>query len=364
MIRRIWVPLLLWAAAAGAVLALASAFGYSPFNGSTWSRFDSIHYEGIARDGYDLYRCPLDYKPDPGGWCGDAGWFPAYPWLFGAVHRIGLPLRGSAVVVSFVFAAATVVLLWNTFLRRRRDILVVGGLAYAAWAPGQIYDYAIFPMSLLAFFTVAHLWLLHRGRHLAAGLAGAAAVLSYPLGVVLIPVSALWLLAQRRLRETFVTSGLTSIGLLVLAVDQKLETGHWNAYLLVQRKYHHHLQNPIAATRDQLRPLVEGSPFSLKDATAWQTLLLLVLLAAASILALRRWRSLNRLDGLLLLWAFVTWLVPLSQADVEIQRSQAALLPLAIFVPRLPRPLVGVLVLVAIAVAAAMEKLYLQGRIF
>ena len=369
MTRRFDIPLLLWAVTLSTLVVLAFAFGYDPLEGHTWSRWDSVHYESIARGGYHLYRCPLDYTPDPGGWCGDAGWFPAYPWLFGALARIGIPLRGAAVAVSSVFAAATLVLLWNTFFRRRRDVLVLAGLAYAAWTPGQIYDYAIFPMSVLAFFTVAHLWLLQRGRFVGAGLAGAAAALSYPLGIVVIPVSALWLLAQRavplavRLRRVATTSGLALAGLAVLAVDQQLETGHWNAYLLVQRKYHHHLQNPIAALRDYVRPITDGSPFNLSDASAWQTALVTALLLAVLVQALSRRRSLDRVDGLLLLWAVVTWALPLSQAAVESQRSQAALLPLAVFVPRLPRPLAFVFVAAAVVVAVAMEKLYLQGKI-
>jgi hypothetical protein len=351
-------PLLVWAVAAAGVLALAAAFGYSPFEGKTWSRYDSTHYETIARGGYDLQRCPLDYKPDPGGWCGNAGWFPAYPWLVGALHRLGLPVLGAAVALSFAFAGATLALLWTTFFRRRRDLIVLVALVYAAWAPGQIYHYSIFPLSLLAFFTVAHLWLLQHRRYVAAGLAGAGAVLAYPLGVVVVPVAAIWLLWQRHVRAALVSAGLAALGLVVLAVDQQVETGHWNAYLRVQRKYHHHLQNPVAATYDQLRPLVEGSPFDLLDARACQTLLVTSVVLAVTIHALRR-----RTDGLIALWALATWLVPLSQAAVEIPRSQAALLTVAALLPRLPRPLVFVFAALAVPIAVAMEKLFLDGRI-
>src|SRR5262245_24046113 len=160
--RRLGVPLLTWAATVGALMAIAAAFGYSPFEGATWSRYDSVHYEDIARDGYDLFRCPPGVWT-PGAWCGDAGWFPGYAWLFGAVHLVGVPLRASGVVVSWFFAGATLVLLWSTFFRRRWDVTAFFALLYAAWAPGQIYGYSIFPMSVLAFFTVAHLWLLLRG---------------------------------------------------------------------------------------------------------------------------------------------------------------------------------------------------------
>jgi hypothetical protein len=351
-------PLLVWAVAAAGILVLAAAFGYSPFRGATWSRYDSTHYASIARGGYDLDRCPLDYEPDPGGWCGNAGWFPLYPWLAGGLHRLGVPLRGGAVGLSFAFTAATLVLLWRTFLRRRRDAVVLAALVYAAWAPGQIYDYSLFPLSLLAFCTVAQFWLLTERRYVAAGIAGAGAVLAYPLGVVVIPVAAAWALWHRRVREAIVTAGIAALGLMVLAVDQQVETGHWNAYLLVQRKYHHHLQNPLAATYDQLRPLVHGSPFDQLDATAWQTLLVTTVIAAVTVQAVRR-----RSDGLLVLWALVTWLVPLSQAAVEIQRSQAALLPVAVLLPRLPRRLAFVFAIAAVPIAVALEKLFLDGRI-
>src|SRR5206468_626118 len=181
-------PLVVWAAAAGSLTAAANAFSYAPLASTTWARWDSGQYEQIARSGYVLFRCPGD-----GRGCGDAAWFPAYPWLVRALHLFGLPVLGTAVVVSWSFAAATLFLLWRTFLERRVRAAALGALLYAAFAPGQVYDYAVFPQAMLAFWTLAHLWLLHRGRWLAAGACGAVAVLSYPAGVLLIPVSAVWL---------------------------------------------------------------------------------------------------------------------------------------------------------------------------
>jgi hypothetical protein len=367
--RRLGVPLLTWVATVAAITALAAAFGYHPFDSATWSRYDSAHYEDIARNGYDLFRCPPGVWI-PGAWCGDAGWFPGYSWVFGALHLAGLPLRASGVAVSWFFAAATLVLVWNTFFRHRTDVTALFALLYAAWAPGQIYDYSIFPMSVLAFFTVAHLWLLVRGRYVLAGLAGAAAVLSYPLGVLLVPVSAAWLLLQRgvavaeRVRRTAIASGLTLGGLGVLFVDQAVETGHWNAYFLVQKNYKHHFLNPVATTRDSLRPVVDWSPFELhKFGPALQTALVTAALAAVVIHALVRRGTLDRADALLLLFAVVTWVVPLSQSYVSLQRSQAALLPLAVLVRKLPRRVVIALAVAAVPVAAVMEKLFLQGKI-
>jgi hypothetical protein len=352
------IPVAVWLATVVTVAGLAGAFGYNPFHGATWSRYDSVHYENIARNGYELARCPPGVWK-PGAWCGDSGWFPGYSWIVGAVHATGVPLRGSAVAVSWLFAAATLVLLWKTFFRRRRDAAVVAALIYAAWAPGQIYDYSIFPLSTLAFFTVAWLWLLGRGRFVFAGLAGAAAVLAYPLGVLVIPVSAVWILVQRR---AVVTAALASAGLGVLFVDQEIETGHWNAYSLVQRNYGHHLLNPVASLRDQLRPLWSSTELT-HVGPALQALLVTAVIVAAFVSALRRRRTLEPAELLVLLWAAVTWIVPLGQSYVSLQRSEAALLPLAVLLPRLPRPLAVVFAVAAIGIAIVMEKLFLDGKI-
>ena len=311
-----WPPAVVWVAAAAVIAVAALAFGYDPHDSATWSRWDSVHYQEIAHDGYDLFPCPAGFSP--GSWCGDAGWFPAYPWLFRALHELGLPLRGSAVVLSWLFTAGTLVLIWSTFLGRRLTAAALIVLLYAGFAPGQIYDYALFPMSMLAFWTVAHLWLMHRERWVAAGAAGAVATLSYPLGVLLAPVSAVWLLTSRgtpireRLRRTSWTSGLTLAGFGVLLVDQRLETGHWNAYFLVQDKYDHHLQSPITATRAAVNPLWHGSPLDLAKVPAMQTAVVTIVLFAVLVFMIARWSSVTRLDVLLVLWAVATWAFPLS----------------------------------------------------
>lgn len=354
----------MWAAAVTSVAVVAAASGYDPLASATWSRWDSWNYEQIASHGYDVYPCPA---PRSDRWCGNAYWFPAYPWLFGSLHRLGLPLRGTAVVVSWLFTAATLVLLWNTFLAGRRSLLVIGALLYAAWVPGQVYHYAIFPLSMLAFFTTLNLWLLHRGRYLAAGLAGAAAALSYPLGVLLIPVSAAWLLSERavspreRFRRVVLASGLPLCAVFVFVADQRLETGHWDAYRLMQPP----LKNPFVAEWHSLRPLLHGSPISGAQGPAVQTALVTLVLCAVILdVAFRPGRSFDRLDALILSLALAIWVVALAaQGDSSLVRGQAALLPLAVLVARLPRPVVVLLLVPTFLVSLAIERLFLNGVI-
>src|SRR5438046_3861609 len=79
--------------------------------------------------------------------------------------------------------------------------------------------------------------------------------------------SAIWLLLQSapmasRLRAMPAASGPTVAGLGVFLVEQRLEVGRWNAYLLVQRKYGHHLEQPLAQLENALSILHHHSPFA------------------------------------------------------------------------------------------------------
>jgi hypothetical protein len=356
-LRSDWPVLVVWAIALQGIVVIAAM-----------NRWDSALYEYIGAHGYVLNRCP----PELGGptqWCGDAGWFPLFPWIFGGLHKIGFPLRGTAAGVAWLFTGATLLLLWHTFLDRRATIPAIGCLLYAAFAPGQVYGYAIFPLSMLAFFTIANLWFLWRGRYVLAGLAGAAAALSYPIGVMLVPISALWLILDRatawreRLRRVAIASGLTLAGFVLLLVDQRRETGHWDAYFLVQRKYGHGFHDPFEALWDGIHPLFQGSPWSIDKAAAAQTLFVTLVLIAVLVHLFVRRAAATRLDLLLVIWALITWAFPLTQANVSLYRSQAALLPLALLVRWLPAPLLFLVAGAALWLSVPMGQLFLQSKL-
>jgi hypothetical protein len=357
-------PLVAWLGALGLLLLVAALSGFSPWHAGTWARWDSALYEDIARHGYTLVRCPTDADPD--AWCGNAGWFPGYPWIVAGLSAPGLPVAGVAVAVSWLFAGATLVLLWFTFLEARLTWGSAAVLAYAACAPGLIYDYAIYPLSMLAFFTVAYLWCLYRGRWLLAGAAGAAAVLAYPIGLVLPVVAVVWIaLTVDRGRGRAIVSSVAgpALAVLVLSVVQRVETGRWDAYLKVQAKYGHGLHEPLGQIWNALVPLTRGEPFTRANAPALQTLLVsAVLLAALVQLAVRR-REATRLDGLIALWAVTAWVLPLTAAHLSIWRSEAALLPLALLVGRMPRPVSIGFAAAAAVVAVPVAVLYLHGRL-
>ena len=130
---------------------------------------DAFQYLDISRNGYTVFPCVL-----PSGLlaqCGNAGWFPAYPWLIRAVASAGLGHCVVGIALSWLFDLATIVLLWLAFYRRV-DFRATAAVLFAAFAPGVIYLYAAFPISMLAFFTVLFFWLLSLERWLVAGLIG------------------------------------------------------------------------------------------------------------------------------------------------------------------------------------------------
>jgi len=361
-----WPPLLAWAGALGSLWLVAALWGHDPWASGTWAHWDSAHYESIARGGYDVHRCVPGETDNGGKWCGNAAWFPGYPALIAALHVFGLPIQGTAVALSWLFAAAALVLLWHTFLRGAPKAVAAGGLLYAAWAPGQIYDYTVFPLSMLFFFTVAYLHFLRRGRWPAAGLAGAAAVLTYPIGVTLAVVGIAWIaltVPRGRLRAVALSASPSPAAFLGILAAQRVQTGRWTAFFDVERQYGHGFHDPFGTIWNALLVLERSdAPLYHGNAGALQTLVVCAVLAAV-LLHAAFGRSLTRLDLLFVIWAVVTWVLPLTQANVSIWRSQAALAPLAVLVARLPRPLLVLAVAAVVAVSVPAARLFFEGRL-
>jgi hypothetical protein len=363
--RQAWPAAAVWLAATATVVITCIASGYAPFAPSTWARWDSGLYLDIAQHGYTLFRCA---PPHAGDWCGNAGWFPGYPWLLHALTLVGLPLMATAAVVAWLFSAATIVLLRLTFLRDRLSARTAACLAYAAFAPGIVFSYAIFPISMLAFFLVVHLWTLNCGRWLAAGCAGAAAGLVHPVGLMVIPSSAIWLLwisrrdsAGTRARRIALVSGVSLVGPAAMVVADIVETHHANAYLLVQAKYGHGVHEPLGPVIKALHTVRDSSPFAVSTAPAVQTLVVALLLACVLVELVVHRRTASRTDLLIAIWASVTWIVPHMEANVTFSRSEAALGLLAVLARRLPLPLIAGFVAIAVWLTIALTQLFLRG---
>jgi hypothetical protein len=372
-----WPPVLAWVGATAVVLGTSLANGWAPFAPiATWSRWDSAHYLSIAKSGYNLIACSQVRPPVAGTWCGNAGWFPAYPWIVGGLHLLGLPLAGTALAVSWLCCLGTLIVLWRAFLADRPSLAAAVALCYAALAPGLVYNYGDYPLSLASFCAVVSLALLQRRRWLAAGIAAAVAALAYPIGLAVAPAGALWLLSDRgvavceRLRRLLLVLGPWLAGLGMFALGQRLSTGRWDAYLLVQQKYGHELRDPLTALSSAFHafvhsPFVAGPSFASLDrfasATSLQTLLVFVVIVCVLVeLVVRRGASV-RADALIAIWAILAWLLVYTASQVHTYRSEVALLPVAVLVRRLPLPLSIPLTAIALLLVVPVTQLYLAG---
>ena len=282
--------------------------------------------------------------------------------------RLGPPAAPTALAVSWLACLGALLLVWKALPVRDSRPAAAIALVYAAFAPGIVYGYALFPLSLLALVTVAFLMLLQRDRRLAAGIAAAVAVLAYPVGLAAAPAGAVWLLARRsaplrdRLLGVVLVVAPSLAALELFSLDQWLETGRWNAYLLVQRKYDHHVQDPFHAVGSALSSAFgHGSPVHARERarTADAVRHLRARLRARRV-ALRRGPR-ARADSLVAIWALAAWLIPHIWANVSEYRSEAALLPVALLVGRLPQALSACIVVGAFLLVAPMELLFLRS---
>jgi hypothetical protein len=357
-ILAIALPLLVVALAESIVWLAAILAREDPTLTSTYVRWDSLHYLDIVRRGY--FEVPGDPR------AADTGWFPGYPYLVRILwHSFGVKPALVGRAVSLAFTLGCLVLLWAELLAaqsRGLAALLVCGLF-----PGWVYGHAIFPVSMACFFVLAAVALAARGRFNGAGLCGAVAAFTYPVGVlVAVPLAMAALLSkglERRSRITALLSGvgLTAAGLLAVFAVQASTVGRWDAFIAYQQQFGHGIHNPLATLVDHVQPLF-ARPFVPEAIPAAETLIVTMLLAAAA-WAWWRERSDRRLvDGMLLafsatMWIFVTGVGP----GLSIYRQSALVVAIVPLLARWRPPALAVILAVFAAMGMAMAVLFFQG---
>jgi hypothetical protein len=169
-----------------------------------WSRWDSEWYLLIAGEGYAgpavrqrFEGLPVPYEPEA-----TAGFLPLYPMLI----RLLAPLAGgvgAGVIVSNLCLFGSLWLLYRVTSAEAGggDSGRTAGLAACAALlvfPMSLFLSAVYAESLFLLLSLAVFDCARRGRFAAAGLAGAAAALTRPFGVLLaIPLLLEWRAARR-----------------------------------------------------------------------------------------------------------------------------------------------------------------------
>jgi len=342
------------------MLEAGHAVGFPGWNPLSWKRFDSVHYLGIATTGYEYFSCARLGGPS-GDACGNAAWFPLYPWLLRPLLALGFAPETAGVWVAGLAALGMLVVLWSAFLRSRglRGWLVLG---MAAVFPGAVYQHAIFPISLALLGLVLAAAFTARGRWVLAGLAGAGVALSYVTGVLVsIPNGVAALLRTRTLRPALLAAGLAASGFLLVLVLHQLLLGHWDAFYWVHRKGFPAMARPVdtflAVTAPAFHPVNHRHRMIAAQEITVATLVLLGLGVA--------WAGRRRADAART-WAALAalsfWVFPLVVGrGVSLYRSDALVLPVVLLLVELPPWLLGALVIWLMVLAEQMARLFFTG---
>lgn len=361
--RSVLPPVLAFALMMAAFAWAARDSGWELFAYDTWIKWDSGHYLTISERGYEFMSCAELPGYNPAHWCGNAGWFPGYPYLVRALHDLtGQPNILLLILTSQAFALIDLLLVWNLFLDRRRPAV----LLLCAFAPGTYYFLVGFPVSMAVCFLLLALWSYRQHRHAAALVAGLLAGFTYPSGIWLAGVVAMAIVVGRWRRErSRPTVWLASLGPVIgfglVLLLHHLTVGHWNAFLLTQEKYGHALSNPLGV-------LWQRSLYIWVWRPGWQIGLQSLLAAAlaltvAAVTTLSARRKADRPgDVSLAAHGLVYWLMPLVMGGgVSPYRAEALIMPAVTALGRARWFVLLPLLAWAIAIWLVMATQFVQG---
>ena len=292
-----------------------------------------------------LEQCtePFPAGTDADDWCGNAAWFPGFPWAMRALSTLGPSLPEAGVLFAHACHLGMLAVLWFGLLRDRRRDAAILALALAAVFPSFIYQDALFPISLTALSIVGSLALLSRRRFLLAGVVGSVAALSYSTGVLLALAGALailFLTGERswrdRMRAIFHYCAPITVAWAVVMLVLEWSVGRWDAWFLTQEHYSYESVFFASALADRVED-VWGST-GVAVAPPLQTAVVAVLMLACLGACAHRWRQRDDRDAVVAAFAVVFWIVPLSLGGYgALARAEALLVPIVALSVRLPR---------------------------
>ena len=382
---------------AWALIAWRSPYrGWSLLASSSYNRWDTGQYLGIARTGYNAaWHCPVQALPrglPPGNYlCGKIGWFPGYPYAMRALSTVTrLPLETAGLVLAWACWYLVLVLMWRLLADARSMPTRWMCLLIAAFFPGQVYFAAIFPISMCIAGILGCLYVaLRTSRPVFAWVgfaAGFVAAYSYITAIVLAPtlliVGLLVVRGPRRLQFLVPAAGAAA-GFGAVLLTMQVAVGIWNAYFISAKKFNVGAHMPLDTLINRLRPLWTSQPGSAQvlNYKAAQTLLTLCfvgLVSLVTIAATLRGRDLTQarqqdwsaaiasrisaFDLTFVLMAIGVWLVPyIAGGSASTYRSEAFVVVCVPLLRKLPAWLLVVPLGAAVWVAWSMAPYFFNG---
>ncbi len=303
-----------------------------------------------------------------GAWCGDAAWFPGYPTLIWVLARIGVPELAGGVLLSTAFCVLNLFLLWTEFMAAELTMRSLLCLLFAALFPGAVYYHAVYPISMITFFTLLSLRFALKKQWKLCGVSGAAAAFTYPPGAFLGIVFLVWVLycfRETRLRDKL--SWIATVGVMMSAgpalvfIMQRFFVGSWGIFFLSQAAYKQWPRFPVASLLDNAKTFVstdwaQRGPGILAAGTLFTSIVVVLLIVFAA-------RATHRLpaDAYLVIFLLVFWLAFLTLGGESLIRKQALLLPAVPLARHLPEWVLGTLAMLALLLMPVLGMMFYSG---
>lgn len=359
------------------VFLIAKAFAFyittagncwSGFGPDCWVRWDSALYLDVAQNGHNLFHCGPEqgYPPGATDWCGNAGWAPLYPFFISIVHfltSISMPVAGIGIsaffFLGFLFVIGQIIEIKDFSIK---NWLIV---ALVAFAPGNIYFHAVFPLAQTAFFLSLLILFLQRNKFLLAGLAGFLAVMSYSIGFILIAVLCLHAASiyfqEKKIPFPLVLKTIVPalFGFVFMLLYDHFATGHWNAMFLIQAKYGHTLNSPLKMFGQHLNKLFTPEQ-GMKTMIEIQTFYMVFHALLLAALSWKRGSKQFRIFSIAYMLLF--WFIPFcASLDVALYRNAAVFAPANTELKHFPVWALGLLLILFVFLSYFMGILFIQS---
>src|SRR5438067_382194 len=180
--------------------------------------WDAGHYVDIAKYGYPPHALKVD-----GHLTYQAGGFdPVFPLLIRIVAGTGLSFTVSALVVSLIAGAAATVLLFKLAATLYDEVIGVRSAILFSVLPGMGVVWGSFYAECVGLaFVAGCLFLMARSHWVPAGIFGALASATNPMGIVLVVpagVLAIQAMVRRQSPRALITVALVPVGFLGFAL--------------------------------------------------------------------------------------------------------------------------------------------------
>lgn len=357
---------------------------------NNFMKMDSGHYTDIAKKGYELFSCSRIPGFDPSHHCGNSGWFPGYPLLVKLVSYTGMPFGYAGMVVSFVATFSLSILLLLTLARTNHHtsnvdqpssakaiVLTLIALSFS----GQIYFYAVFPLSLAIALILASMLSFQNKLYTPAGLFAALAAFTYPgaawyVGALTLAVfieqGGIEALTSTRSAQGFRKALIPGIkifaigacGLLAVMIIHQLTVGKWNAFFLTQAKYEHQIKWPFESIYNQF--VFADTPKRALHHIEVMSLVRACGLILAGVICWIKRRNLQAIDHLAMLQGLFAWLMPLIAANpvtLASLRSGTLMLPMVIVLRFLPLKLLAPILIGMGYLASYTARYFFRGEL-